>query len=175
MIAMRTPPKGFVTMLSIMDDKLRVRWGPVIGAWVIDRMAHIPVSEKMLLEKRYNRLRRWANKVSPIAKEVETYMNIAEEWLSMKDGRRVIFTTPVLNDKVFNALCASDMQRYGGYSRFADELEAQERQEERARHWRQAHVREELNRESFDQINFLERKRTTQLQHGVTDLKTLLK
>lgn len=99
---------------------------------------------------------------------------IAEELISAKTGKRVVCMTVSLNSQVFNAICAADSRRYGGYSRMADEMEKQEFIEAERSEKIMADKRNDLNREVFDQLNFLWRKRDDALLNGERNMTKLL-
>ena len=166
---------GFERMLGLMDSKLRVRWGAATGSWVIDRTAWIPLTERQWLERRLEHARRLCTGTpNPDETYITAYKNLVEEVASMRDGRRVVFFATKLNNDTFNAICASDIQAYGGYSRFADELEKEEDAATERINRDLANKRENLHRETFDALNFMLTKRETQLLHGEKDLNTLL-
>lgn len=123
---MSVPNEGFVASLTSMDSALRVRWGGCVGKWVIDRKAFTPIHELEWLRKRRARE---AKRV--VAGKSTTDLNgIKEEILSLETGYRVIIFTNVLNDEVYRNLCLTDITAYGGYSRYADEVEREVRERE---------------------------------------------
>jgi hypothetical protein len=79
-----------------------------------------------------------------------------------------------LDAKVFDAVCHADIRRYGGWSRYADHLDEQDRLAEELAERRAAAVRDDLHRESWEKIEFLERNRGAQLEAGERDLQFLL-
>src|SRR5271169_1249477 len=125
---MPTPNSGFVASLKLMDSCLDVRWGTIISQWIIERKAIIPETEMGYLCKREARLNAIVHDEthSQAKSKFRDWQSCAEEVVSARAGKRVVMITSVLSQQIFNALCQSDLHRYGGYSRFADELEAAE-------------------------------------------------
>jgi hypothetical protein len=168
-----TPPKFFVDLLAGLDPLLRVRWGSIIGSWVIDRQAFIPLTEKDFLSKRYARAIR-ITAAEPTEKNISIRDGVGEELQSARDNRRVIFFCNRLDQEIYEQICAADIRRYGGYSRLADEIEEQERKAEAAKAKRHSETNIDMWKESYDQLSFLQRKRQTELLNGEQDLKKLL-
>jgi hypothetical protein len=160
---------SFERSLQLMDRYLYVRWGGVMNQWVIERKAYLPLSEIEFLRRRQARFTRWCNEFSEGPKLDQCkhlLQEITEELESAKNGRRVIIYTRELDRRVFDMLVRADMQRFGGYSRFADEVErlAESSEAKQAR----AHENQiaDLNREVYDQMDFIERRRSTDLAEG---------
>jgi len=131
------PPDHIVNLLTAMDSLLRVRWGSFVQKWVVDRVAVTPVTELKWLLRRRERYERWIRTRGEEGKKyVSDLASLNEEIASMQDvpARRVIITTSVLDMKVYEALCLGDIRKYGGYSRYADEMEREmDRERERSR------------------------------------------
>lgn len=172
-------PQWFVRALSTLDPLLRVRWGNVRAHWVIERKGIIPAQELEILIRRERRLWRWITTPAPaqqdaIHKNRITWMNVAEELDSARRGYRVICMPTVLNNQVYHDLCRSDFQRYGGFARFCDELEAQETFAENDAERQLTNKRQAMNGEVYDIMQFLNRKRGSAMEAGRTDLNYLL-
>lgn len=165
---------SFVKLLETMDANLNVRWGSYMKSWVIERKAIIPPTELDFLARRFERAGRFISVPDPDPKEVEAYKGIAEEFQSAKRGYRVVVFASRLDMNTYNALCVSDIQRYGGYSRYADELEKSEELQREALERKYKNKREDMNKEAFDVLNFLWDKKSTLLEHGEKDLNVLL-
>jgi len=173
------PPQWFVRALENLDPLLRVRWGQVRAHWVIERKGVIPAQEIETLQRRERRLFGWITYPNP--KQVEaihknriTWMNVAEELASARRGYRVICMPTVLNNQVFTDLCRSDFQRYGGFARFCDQMEAEEAFAENDAERQLANKRRAMNGEVYDIMNFLNRKKSDAMENGHTDLNYLL-
>jgi hypothetical protein len=168
-------PERFRRCLAALDTLLSLRWGPSLGQWVIERTGVVPETELWFLKRRLERgYARYLASSPPTVEGRERVQQLWEELQSGVQGKRVILFTPELTDRIYTAICASDMKRYGGYARIADEIEAREEQAARLADRAMAGERDDLHREAFDVINFLERKRSTQLAHGIRDFETLL-
>lgn len=172
---MPTPPSGFVRTLGLLDPLLSLRWGEGLGQWVVERRAvNFLPSEKAYMIKRRERLGKLSAANPTDVKTRDKFRNVCEEVISMQDGKRVILFTRDLNSHVYDALCLANIQKYGGYSRYCDKLEAEEERAEAALERSQAGRRDDANREMYDTINFLEKKKLTKMLHGEKNLSTLL-
>jgi len=176
----KTPPQGFVRSLQLMDSLLDVRWGEAIGQWVIDRKAFIPDSEIQFLRRRKARIKALVQKspkemsAAQKQKVLDLWKQISEELASARKGRRVIVFTKFLSPEIYNELCRRDISRYGGYARFADELERKEENAEAEAERILGNKRHAMNQEIADQVHFLWRRRETDLLHGNRDLRQML-
>lgn len=176
----KTPPQGFRRALQILDSLLDVHWGAVIGQWVIDRKAVIPDSEIEFLRRRKARTKNFVNNPPENAtpsqrqKHLDTWKQVSEELASARKGRRVIIFAKELSPQIYNDLCAADIKRYGGYARFADELERKEERAEQEAERVLANKRHAMNQEIADQVHFLWRRRETDLLHGNRDMRQML-
>lgn len=167
---------GFVKSLELLDPLLSVRWGNIIQQWVIERKSFIGNSEIEFLRRRSERTSKLINsKQNPSKVEISTYRGVSEEFISAKDGKRVILFANVLSDEIYNTLCAGDLRRYGGYSRYADELEAKEAREAKDKQRQLDNFNEALHKSVYDELNFVLRKRETELLSGKRNWKELLK
>lgn len=175
---MRQPPNWFVRSLSALDGLLSVRWGQQLDQWVIERKAYIPQTEIGFLSRRFARTMEFSRQMKREKKEREslfhTALQVKEELDSSLQGRRVILFARKLNQDIFNNLCLSDITRYGGYSRLADDLEAAEKREETERQRVDDNENITRHKETYDILRFLRERRSTQLENGVNDLKKLL-
>jgi hypothetical protein len=167
---------NFEKALQLVDPSLSVRWGSVINQWVVERTAVIPLTEMGYLTKREARLDKIVHDPHHPQCKIHfgTWQSCAEELQSAKTGKRVICITSVLSQQIFNAICQSDMQRYGGYSRFADELEAAEMKMYVDQERIAANEREAINKEVYDQLNFIWRKKEDLLLNGERNMNKLL-
>jgi hypothetical protein len=169
---------AFRAACNSFDPFLSFRWSSRIGKWVVDRKALIPGTEIAFLTRRIARLedaaRRAKTARSDSAVNSELHQTV-EELASAKEGKRIVFFTKTLDSRTFDALAFSDIRRYGGYSRFADELEKTEAyaSSEADRMFRN-HM-EGTHKEAYEMLNFLDRKRSTELERGERRLEVLLK
>lgn len=169
---------SFQAACNSFDPLLSFRWSSRIGKWVVDRKALIPGTEIAFLTRRISRLedaaRRAKTSNSDSVVDSELYQT-AEELVSAREGKRIVFFTKTLDSRTFDALAFSDIRRYGGYSRFADELEKSEAlaSEEGNRMFRN-HM-EGIHKETYEILSFLDRKRSTELERGERRLEVLLK
>lgn len=179
---MPKPAAWFVRALNLLDPLLRVRWGSAPAMWVIDRKAVIPDHELHYLRRKDDQA--WKNcqpenipvdsKQDEIHKRRMRWQSVHEELVSAEDGRRVLFTTKVLNQTTYDWICQSDIKRYGGYARFADAVEAEEDRLQADHERVMENKRLAMNAEVYDIINFLRRKRAVAMDNNEQDLKYLL-
>jgi len=171
------PPEWFVSMLRLNHPLVSVRWGEWVGKWVISQRAYIHPSEIHYLEKRRVRLEHWIaypKGGEPTTKHKNALKNVNEELIAARAKERILFMPDAINQAAYDMLCHGEHARYGGYARFCDaqEQEAdriaedQERQEENKRF--------ALHSESYDQIDFMTRRRQDALKNGHRDLGYLL-
>ncbi len=117
---MPLPPKGFVNTLQIMDPLLSVRWGDYVRKWVVERTAVTPIHElKWMIARRERESVDIRAGLASKDDELD-FAGLNEEIASLQAGRRVIVFAEQLTQQVFNDLCLSDIQRYGGYVRYTD-------------------------------------------------------
>lgn len=171
-----TPNNGFLASLAALDSLLSVRWGDFVGQWVIERVAYIYPGEIGYMERRMERLRRLINRKNGQKRDhyLSQWRQLHEELLAAKAGKRVILIVPELNARVYDMLCASDMQKYGGYARIADEIEAREAAEEARQERTLEDERRVISSEVYSMLNFIWRKRETALLHGEQNMGMLL-
>lgn len=156
------PPVWFTKALSILDSQLRVRRSKAAPRWVIERKGVVPGTELELLRRRSARLYAWLSdpsKAKDLDKNTKTWKSVKDELDSAEAGHRVVCTPNDLNVEVYNDLCRADMQRYGGYARFCDAIEAEENAQEinAARMETNRHLA--FNSEVCDILSFMDRKR----------------
>lgn len=120
------PPESITNALSTMDPLLSVRWGEHVGRWVIERTAVTPIVELKWLRKKREREEIRCRRPNATANDRLDLAGICEEIVSLERGKRVILMVDRVDAQVYNALCLGDMKRYGGYSRYADKVEADE-------------------------------------------------
>lgn len=171
-------PSAFESAARSFDRYLSVRWGNRINQWVIERKAYIPQEEKYFLARREARTLRFSKEAKRSDKEraklKEMWQELYEENVSAQNDRRVILFARWLTDEIFNSLAASDIKRYGGYSRYADELERREAAEEKEDRRIILNENEDTHREAFENMDFLLRRRATAIHHGERSLAKLL-
>ena len=161
-----TAHSSFEQSLQLFDRYLRVRWGQHMRQWVIERKAYMPPSEIDFLKRRQARFIRWCNEQPDDADRKKLLVEISEEIASAVDGRRIVLYTKSLDRRVFDMLVQADIQGFGGYSRYADEMERLQRIEDERKERVLNEEISDLNREMYDQIDFIERKRATDLLNG---------
>ncbi len=173
---MPKPPDWFIRAINALDPLLSVRWGQIIGQFVVERKAFISQFELQYLKNRAERLALLAKDTTrkDHKKLLDTYRGVAEELIAAQQGRRVIFFAKSITQDTYNMLCLSDIKRYGGYSRLADDLEEMETKAEKKIEKAAEDRRETVNREVFDILQFLFRKRSAALDHGHRNLNELL-
>lgn len=177
---MKHPPEWFVRAINILDPLLSVRWGDVIGQWIIERKGVIPQSEIDFLTKREARTRNWVTNppadasATSIKTNQNTWYGVSEELISAKQHRRIILFTQRLDNQIYEMLVAADMQRYGGYARFADEIEAKEDRERADAERVAENKRHAFNLEVADMMHFVWRKKETELLSGHRNMNYLL-
>lgn len=172
-------PKWFTDAIALLDPLLSVRKSVVTSHWVVERKAVIPASEIQILIRRRDRMWRWIT--SPTTEQKEqihknrvAWQNLCDEVESAQHGKRVICRPRWLDQTVYNGLCQSDIQRYGGFARFCTELEQEEERIEADQERMQSNKRVAMNAEVYDILNFLNRKKGSELDNGHQDLKYLL-
>lgn len=177
---MPVPPVWFVNLLHANHPLLRVRWGSAASKFVIDQKGVIGPTEVYYLKRRKERLERWVAAARPDeAKHVtektrRTLVSVSEELTSALDGRRVIVLVDTITQQVYDAICAGEHARYGGYARFADAQEQREEAEDAERERVAEQQRYGLHSETYDQVDFMTRKKQAELQAGHRDLGYLL-
>lgn len=175
---MKRPPEWFIRSLSALDSLLSVRWGETMGMWVIERRAVIPQSELEFLQRHESRLNIASHSADSdegrLKRNQKKWISVREERVSAESGKRVIFTSPVLSNAVFTALCHSDIQRYGGYARFADAMEAEESAAITDRQRMIDNQTKAVNGEVYDILQFVHRRKGALLDRNEQDLRYLL-
>lgn len=97
-----------------------------------------------------------------------------DEVCSAEQQKRVICRPRALNQEVYNSLCQSDFQRYGGFARYCTQMEQEEERLEAEQERIMSNKRQAMNAEVYDILQFLHRKRGAALDQGHQDLKYLL-
>lgn len=176
------PPVGFVNTLALLDPLLNVRWGECAGKWVVERKAVTPVTELQWLRRRREREYARARRGEKMQTDV-THLN--EEIVSLERGYRVICIESALTTQLYNNLCLTDITSYGGYSRYADEVEREEAEAKRKQDAAFSALLDDMLKESFGTGNgdvnihsFLTSKKRAgalkQLQDGTRTLHEVL-
>ena len=173
---MPTPNAGFVQSLLLMDPLLSVRFGDTIQQWVIERKGFIATEEMGYLVKRERRLDQIVHnpKHAQAKSKFTDWQSCHEELISARAGKRVIMITSVLSQQIFNALCQSDIRRYGGYSRMADELEAAEMRMYADQERMRLNSQHAYNLEVADALQYIWRKKEDMLLNGERNMNRLL-
>lgn len=179
---MPSPAEWFVNALGILDPLLRVRWSNDSSQYVVDRKALIPPDEIGFLRKREAGLW-WQSQGHNLPVNIPmkvlhqkrlAWISCREELTSAEAGRRVIFSTKEITPQTYEWLCASDIKRYGGYVRFADELEAEESRAEADRQRVNDNKANAMHGEVFDMMQFLHRKKGVLLDSNCMDMQYML-
>lgn len=179
---MPRPAEWFVKAIGILDPLLGVRWSDAGAQYVIDRKAVLGPDELKYLRRKEAGL--WqqcqaqnlaADKpTSDLHEKRMKWIAIKMELESAEAERRVIFSTKELTPKMYEHLCASDIKRYGGYARFADDLEAEESRAEADRKRILDNKNRAMHGEVFEMMDFLHRKKGTYLDRACTDMRLML-
>ena len=171
-------PSAFESAARSFDRYISVRWGEKIHQWVIERRAYIPTTEKWFLTRREARLMRFSQEPKRSEKEraslLRSFQEVHEERVSAQKDRRVLLFARWLTTEIFDALVASDIKRYGGYSRYADELERREAAQETEDRRVVLSDNQSVHEEARQNVDFLLRKRSTSMFHGERSLTKLL-
>lgn len=160
------PPEWFVRGLELFDSGLHVRWGNAVDRWVVERDGYVTEQEIYYLTRRLRRAHVAHVNDADNAEKAAFYTAIAEEVISAKARRRVILYTKKLDRQIFETLMLRDIQRYGGYARAIIDMENAEIAAQKDLERQQANHSEALHKEFFDQIQFIERKKSTEMLDG---------
>jgi len=79
-----------------------------------------------------------------------------------------------INQTCYDLICKGEHAKYGGYARFVDEQAIKEGQAEREAERLAENKRYDLHSETYDQVDFMTRKRQDALRNGHRDLAYLL-
>lgn len=178
-------PESITKLLTNMDPLLSVRWGPYAGKWVIERTAVTPITELRWLERRRERRAAWIRAGRATDSDRSDLQSLSEEIESLKRGKRVILIVERVDMEVYNALCMGDIKRYGGYSRYAEQVETAQFEREQRGDAAFSHWVEDAGREAFGYGNgglspydfMMSKKRKgalLELQRGTKTLKECL-
>lgn len=175
---MLKPSTGFVNSLHGLDPLLSVYWGEHVQQWVVVRKSHVSEAELGYMRSRRDRLAKlipnFDGHENQLGKMKSTYLGLSEEIRAGEGGKRVVLFAARLSQQVYDALVLADMSRYGGYSRMADEMEAAEERAEQEIERKQKEQRIAMNKEVYDQLSFLSRKRSDALANGRRDMRHML-
>jgi hypothetical protein len=177
---MPSAPEWFANSLRNYDSKLHLRWGEKLGQWCIERDAVITQEEIGYMRKRKNRTKTYANSPPPnatprsIEQNLRLWLQLSEELAAARLNRRIILFVRELAPAVFDLLAAADISRYGGYARFADELERAEERSEAEAERILANKRNAYNKEVWSMLDHVWRKKEDKLLNGERDLGVLL-
>ena len=177
---MPTAPEWFERSLKLYDAELAVRWGEKIGQWCIERTAVITPDEIGYMRKRKLRTKAFVNSpprtASPasIAQHLRLWLQLSEELAAARLNRRIIVFVRELAPPVFDLLAAADIKRYGGYARFADELEKAEARKESDAERILANKRNAYNKEIWGMLDHIWRKKEDKLLNGERSMPKLL-
>jgi hypothetical protein len=172
------PSKSFVNSLKGLDSLLSVGWGSYAQQWTILRKGYVSDAELGYLRSRASRLERlipnFVGHPNQLEKMKSTLIGIKEDIVAGEEGKRVILFARELSSRVYDALVLSDMQRYGGYARMADLMEEAEEKRERELEEKMQAQRIAFNKEVYDQLNFIWRKKEEKLLSGERDMGYML-
>lgn len=162
--------ESFEQALKLFDKHLSVRKSThVPGKFIIERKAWIPEFELGFLRRRGERAYRFASNTLDPTKMVRTLQvakEVSEEYESARNGKRIVLWADNLDRRVFDMLAARDIQRYGGYSRFLDEVDRQDEERDKKLEVQLANDRDNLHREAYDKLNFAWKHKQTELLAG---------
>ena len=172
-------PQWFIRALTTMDPLLSVRKSIVTSHFVIERKAVIADTEIETLRRRRDRIWKWINHPKPEQKDQihanrKEWQSLTDEVCSAEQHKRVICRPRWLDQAVYNSLCQSDFQRYGGAARYCTEMEQEEERMEAEQERILSNKRRALNAEVYDMLEFMHRKRSSELGNGQQDMKYLL-
>lgn len=172
-------PPWFVNAIRTLDPLLSVRPSVSTSHFVIERKAVVPITELDVLKRREARLWRWVNNPTPDQKDAlhknrVALQSLQDEVASAEKGKRVICRPRTLTQQVYNDLCRSDLQRYGGYARFCTEIETAEERHEADQERQMSNKRQAMSGEVYSILNFLERKKSDAMENGHRDMSYLL-
>ena len=162
-----SPSQSFERSIQLFDSFLNIRPGVYQqDKWVIERKGYVPTTELEFLKRRTARTLRFAQNTLDARKRdslLKLHREIGEEYESARRGKRVVLVTGTLDSRVFDLLAAGDIQRYGGYSRFLDELEKEEKARDQQLERDLARMRDDQHSETFDKLNFAWKRKDTKL------------
>jgi hypothetical protein len=172
-------PQWFMKAISSLDPLLSVRRSVVTSHYVIERKAVILPSEVETLRRRRDRIYRWItfpndNQKKQLHQNRMAWQSLQDEVASAECGKRIICRPRVLNQQVYNDLCASDMKRYGGAARYCTQLEQEEERREADLERMASNKRQAMNAEIYDMMHFLDRKKSDAMANGNQDMQYLL-
>lgn len=173
-------PEWFSRALAQMDPLLSIRKSIVTSHFVIERKATIVATEIATLIRRRDRMLRWITYPNDVQKEQlhknrKEWQSLVDEVCSAEQQKRIICRPRWLDQEVYNSLCQSDFQRYGGAARYCTQLEQEEERRDADQERILSNKRQALNAEVYDILSFLARKCSSKLDHGHdNDLKYLL-
>jgi hypothetical protein len=175
-----SPPEWFERALTIYDSALHVRWGEKLNQWCIERDAVITPTEIEYMRKRKSRAKSFFNSPpenatrAQIEQQGQLWSQLSEELAAARLNRRIIIFVKQLASPVFDLLAAADIKRYGGYARFADELEHAEAKKEAEADRQLANKRHAYNQEVWGMMDYIWRKREDALLNGERDFAKLV-
>lgn len=173
------PPAWFVSLLASNHPLLRVRWASHLAKWCIEQKAYVAPSEVYYLKRRKARLESWIANPKPgesarvTEKNRKTLAAVSEELVSALEDRRVICFPDALNQQTYDMICAGEHARYGGYARFAEEMETAEERAEGEAERLAENKRMAFHSENYEAVDFIGRKKTAALHPGA-DFNELL-
>lgn len=152
------------TLRRNYDPRLSLRWGAVIGSWIIEREAPIPPELMATLLRGMKKAVLLLGNPAVPEERKDQLKKACEEGLSAEHGKRVIIYCSQLDNRVFNALWAGDLQRHG-LDIIDKTKNRREGQRERDRH----EVFSETSREVDSVIHWALQKKATEVAHGKAD------
>ena len=149
-------PESFEKSLQNYDSELALRWGPYMREWVIERKAQRNISPGVLrLGKRCaDKLNNYTpSQLGLDFNQHNQVVKYAEEFLSGKNGYRVVFFVKGLDNTVISQLWHMDLQRHG-----LRKFTADEERRDYLKQRRQDAAIEDAARETADAIQFVNKR-----------------
>ncbi len=157
-------PNAFESSLKLYDPRLSLRWGGVIGSWIVERSGPIPPEMKAtLLRGMKKAVALLGNPAVPAARK-DMLMKACEEAVSAEQGKRVIIYCKELDNRVFNALWDGDIQRHG-----LDVIDKTRNRQESEMTKERHTVFSDTSREVNAVIHWGLQHKTTEVMHGKAD------
>ena len=157
-------PDSFEHALKLHDPRLSLRWGKLIGCWIIERAC--PVSPA-LIDVTQNMMKRAVKTLGDPASspaDRDHAMKVCEEGLSMEDGKRIVVWANSLDNRAFDALYETDLQTHG-----IDKIDKTANHAEKERE-RQLHNEIAATSDEVDSVfQWALHKKSTELAHGKAD------
>ena len=154
-------PNTFEESLKRQDPQLRLRWGNVIGCWIVERDCRIEPDLRLTLQYRGRRAQTLLGNPSVPEKRRDELRKEVEEGASAARGRRIVVWTHALDNRVFNALWQSDLQRHG-----IDRFDLAQARDEKARDKKHHDELEDISREVEEVTWWARGKKSAEIEGG---------